>query len=595
MRAGARTGWRPMWVAAAIACLSFGLEAGPALIGSAKAQSGDVVLENLQLTLGNISYRAPRAEFRGTTLSRDELARLFDANAPEPAAERVRKLDAASIVIPEIISEVTTGQGRQVTTYRDTTFSKISAGRIASVSSRGGTISATDGKGSLSGSFDEFRLEDLDVGLAVTLFVAKGEPTSPLQRVYGGFSLDGLTMTDASGVTTRVGRIAGRDLSARPTSAGWVETFNTFAAQPDLKDAPPEVRKRALAGLVELFDAFAIGGVEATDIAFQGGEGSGRISRIAFVGAGGPRGSEIRVDGVDAGSAENRVRVSSLSLGGLSFKPFLETMLEFGDNPKAPPNPAALRRLIPSNASFSMTGLEIDVAGDKGAKKPQPMKVAMGRFEFSAEKPVENIPSDIRIGFRNIAFNIPPNPDNDGLQQIAGLGYDRVNASFAISLGWTEAGQELAIREVSVEGQDMGLAVFRAVLGNVSRDLFNPDTAVASVAALGATAKSAEITIDNRGLFERLIAREAQKQKRSPEDIRREYGMAAAVGIPAVLGNSPAAKTLAQAVAKFVAKPGRLIVRARARQATGFGFADFASSPDPASVLNSLEITATAE
>ena len=77
--------------------------------------------------------------------------------------------------------------------------------------------------------------------------------------------------------------------------------------------------------------------------------------------------------------------------------------------------------------------------------------------------------------------------------------------------------------------------------------------------------------------------------------MRREYGIAAAMGIPAMLGNSPSAKAIAQAVARFVAKPGRLSISARARQPAGFGVADFMSGPDPASVLNALEVTATAE
>lgn len=594
MGASRKWGWRPLWVAVVLACSQLAPGPGVRPIGSAQGQTGDVVLENLQLTFGGISYRAPRAEFRGTTLSRDELARIFDQNAPGPVLERVRRLNASSIVLPEIVSEVMTPQGRQVTTYRDTVISSVSDGRIGSVSARGGTISATDGKSNVTGSFDRFGLDELDLALAVNLFFEKGEPNAPLQRVYGGFTLDGLTMTDPSGVTTRIGRIAGRDLSARPTTAGWLETFNTFAAQPDLKEAPPEVRKRALASLVELFDAFSIGNVEATDITFQGKDGAGRINRIAFAGTAASRAGEIRFDGIEVGSAENRVKVATLSMGGLSFKPMFELMLEMGDDPKAQPSPAALRRLIPSSISYNLTGLEVDITGDETGKQ-QPLKLALGRFEFAADKPVENIPTDIRMGLRNLAFAIPANPDNEGLKQIATLGYNRVDASFALGLAWNEAGQELVIREVSVEGQDMGSVLFRAVLGNVTRDIFNPDTAVASVAALGATAKSAEITIDNRGLFERVIASAARNQNRNPEDIRREYGMAAAVGIPAVLGNSGAAKMLSQAVSKFVAKPGRLVVRARAKQPTGFGVADFAANPNPAGILNSLEITATAE
>lgn len=590
---------RALSVSAVVACVALsGVAIRTLSPAPAAAQTSDTVLENLTFAFGDISYRAPRAEFRGTTLSQTELLRLFDATSPEPLADRVRRLDVASILLPEIISEVTTPQGRQVTTYRDAVFSKVRGGKIASVSAATGSIETTDGKGAVRGSFGRFAIEDLDLDLAVGLFTTKGTPDVALKRIYGAFSVDGLTFTDPSGNPTRIGRLSGRDLSARPTSAGWAETLNALAANPDLKGASPEARRRSIDALSELFDAFAVGAMEATDITFGGRDsnGSGRLSRMAFSGASGARAAEVRVDGFDAGSEGGRVRFSSLSFGGLSMGPLLGALREFGAS-SGPPSAAVLRGLVPILGDVSMNGLEVDVPGSKTAAQgsPPPMRVSLGQIEVAAGKAVDGIPSDLRFTLRDVSFPVSPNPEIDALKQLASLGYERVVTSLAISLGWNEAAQELVMREVSLDGADIGAAMLRAVIGNVSRDVFNPDTAIASVAALGATAKSAEIGIENRGLFERIIARQAKRQNRNSEDIRREYGMAAAVGIPAILGNSAGAKTLAQAVAKFVAKPGRLVITARAKQPAGYGIADFAAGPDPASVLDALEVTATAE
>jgi hypothetical protein len=103
------------------------------------------------------------------------------------------------------------------------------------------------------------------------------------------------------------------------------------------------------------------------------------------------------------------------------------------------------------------------------------------------------------------------------------------------------------------------------------------------------------LTLENKGLFERVIASESRKAKKSPEELRREYGMAAAIAVPAMLGNAPAAKTLGQAVARFVAKPGRLTISMTAKDPAGLGIADLAATPEPAAILDKLEITATAE
>jgi len=167
--------------------------------------------------------------------------------------------------------------------------------------------------------------------------------------------------------------------------------------------------------------------------------------------------------------------------------------------------------------------------------------------------------------------------------------------SFATAASWNEPGREIVVREVSLRGSDMGTAVLRGVIGNVGKDVFNVDPAVAMVAVVGATARSVELSVENNGLFDRLLAQQAKKQGKSADDLRREYGRAAAVAVPAMLDKSPSAKSLGQAIARFIAKPGRLTISARAKDAAGLGLSDLIGAPNPAAILDKLEITATAE
>ena len=74
-----------------------------------------------------------------------------------------------------------------------------------------------------------------------------------------------------------------------------------------------------------------------------------------------------------------------------------------------------------------------------------------------------------------------------------------------------------------------------------------------AVRGLDKTARSLDIVVRNGGLLERILSQQATAKKRSIDDLRREYGVAAVVAIPVMLGNSPAAKALGQAVARFVA------------------------------------------
>jgi hypothetical protein len=113
-------------------------------------------------------------------------------------------------------------------------------------------------------------------------------------------------------------------------------------------------------------------------------------------------------------------------------------------------------------------------------------------------------------------------------------------------------------------------------------------------ALAGATARSLEIALEDAGLFGRLVGREAERQKRSADDLRREYGVAAAIGVPAMLGSNPGARAVGQAVARFVARPGRLTVTATTKDPAGLGLADFLSVADPMTLLGRLDVTASA-
>jgi hypothetical protein len=253
-----------------------------------------------------------------------------------------------------------------------------------------------------------------------------------------------------------------------------------------------------------------------------------------------------------------------------------------------------MRRLLPIIASIRLSGIEVDTKGSP-QKREAPMQISLGLIELLAGKPVDNVPTDLRLNLRNLSFPASAASKDPSTRRLLGLGYDKIDVSMTANLGWNEPGQEVVIRELSAEGAGMGSLVMRGVIGNVTKDAFSPDQALAAVAWTSATARSLDVAVQNTGLFERLLAQQAAEKKRSVDDLRREYGMTAAVGIPVMLGNSPAAKALGQAVARFIAKPGRLTVAARARDASGLGVADVVAAPDPLSLLDKVELNAVAE
>ena len=548
---------------------------------------------NIRFPIGPTAYVIPSAAIRGTNLSRDELASLLDPASTLPLAERMSRLAASEIVIPEIRAETAAGAVRQSAAYRDVRVSQIGAGRAAGAASGGGSFDGTSAEGPSRGTFARMEISYIDLGLMVALLEPQPNATpAELRRVYGAFSLEGLTTEGPKSARSRIARVAGRDFRAKPTREGWIATAGAFAGSTDLNKASPADRGRVVGAMVDLFEAFEIGSVEATGIEFSdagGKDAAGRIGRIAY--ESGTRGGEFRIEALEAGGDDGRVRMASFSIGGISLAPMLASARELAG--KAEIGPAEMRRLIPIVGSVRLTGLEVSTKGDP---KPRgaPMQVSAGLVELLADKPVEGIPTELRLNLRDLSVPIAGTKDEQAKQLLA-LGYNRIEASLTADLGWNEVGQELVVRELSAQGAGMGNLVMRGVIGNLSKDAFSADEALAAIAWTGATARSLDIVVRNGGLLERILSQQAAAKKRSIDDLRREYGMAAVVAIPVMLGNSPASKALGQAVARFVAKPGTLTVQLRARDPAGLGVADFIGAPDPTSLVDKIEINANSE
>ena len=573
-----------------------------ALFAPFGAAAQETVLENVRFGAGSMVYEAPRLVVRGSPLSEAELKRLLDPADPQPWADRVAKIEADEILAPELIATIKLPQVDQRTTYRDVSAKGIHGGRIASVTSPLGAMEGTQQGRKVTSSNGALSVRDIDLGATFALATAKAGPAEPLKRIYGAFSVEAIKVIDQAGVTTEVARMSGTDFSAKATKAGWLGTIDVLAAADPAKSTPAAAGP-AMDALAEMLESIAIGAVEASGITMKGrvekddAELNVAIRRMAYTGAGSGRVGELRMEGSDFRVGEARTTIGTLTFGGLDAAPAVAALREVASNPQNP-SPAVLRRLLPILSSIRVEDLDVDAPpnrdGIAGASAPR-TRLGMGRLEVQTEKPINGLPSDIRFVIRGMGFPVPPNSPDPNVQTIAQLGYERIEGSLGISLGWNEAGQEIVVRDLSLEGKDMGVVTLRGVIGGVSRDIFAEDTALAGVALATAAAKGIDLVVDNRGLFERIIAREAQRQKRPAEDVRREYGMAASFGIPAILGSGPSAKALATAVSRFVAKPGKLTIEARAKRPGGFGFADYMANPTPAGVLDAVDIRASAE
>jgi hypothetical protein len=602
--AGAALSFEPvllsnLQVETAGARISIGAARAPLWRAAFAQTPSTVVLEDVTFGFGATTYRAKRVEFSGVTSSRAEVEAIFNTASSEPLQARLAKLSAKEISIPELVLEQKIGDLHTTASYRNIVMTDVVRGRIASSVVEGGVTDNSSAKGRLAFTQGRMTINDVDAPELARVYTERAAaPNAPLVKVYGRFDMEDVRMTDGQEVDIRIARMGARDFYGRPTRETWAEFYARMAAwKPGEKPGQAEVAQM-ISGMADMLGALDTSLMEVTGVQFKPlkDDTAARIARIAYSGAVGGHAPELRMEGFEVTVKNGTARINTVSLAGFSFQPTFEAFGSLGGTKLEDLDPAMLRRFIPTLGTIRFSGIDFDLPNTEG-KGPNPDRVrfALKDLEFTADKPLNGIPTNVRFGIQNFSLAVPGDTKEDGFKELAALGYKDVNLSFATAASWNEPGKEIVVREVSARGQDMGSVSLKGVLGNVTKDVFGTDSALAMVALVGATAKSVDLTVENTGLFDRFLAQEAKKQKRSPEAVRREYGTTAAVGIPAILGNSAQAKQIAQAVARFIAKPGKLTISARARDAVGLGVSDFALLGEPASILEKLDVTATAE
>lgn len=568
------------------------------LWSAAFAQTADsFTLENVRFSWGGATYEAKQVSFHGASVARSDIESLFSSSSGT-IADRLAKIDAKQVTIPELRITQTLGRQTQTSLHRNISLNDIVRGKIASATIEATAVEGTGDQGKSLISYGRITVSDFDAPAFAKLYDTK-DASAPLTKIYSAFSVDRIDMTDGAGnFSLQVARLHGRDIMARPTRDSWNGTIAAINELAQKQETSPEEQTRLLRIAADLLGAFDAGLVEATGFTFKGDgketKGTGTIARLAYTGANGAQPSEMRVEGLDVTDADGRVKIGAISLSGFSLAPTLEGLKGLDSKSLTDLDSAALRRLVPTLGTLRITDMDIDVPAAED-KPDERMRVALGLMELTADKPVNGIPTNIRFEQRNLSTTLPGDSDDELVQQLQALGYTSVDGSLVIAATWNEASREIAIKELSMDGKDMGSLRLTGLIGNVSPDLFSPDEATASAALIGAKAKTARIVIENKGLAERYLANAAKEEGSSPEALQKMYAGATPLVLSNMIGNSEQARTLGKAIARFIEKPGRLTIDAQPKNPSGFGMMDVMLTSDPKALLNKLNITATAE
>ncbi|WP_210487596.1 hypothetical protein [Microvirga antarctica] len=573
------------------------------------AQSANTLtLDNVTLTSGTTGYQAKRIEFSGLTSSRGDIDALLSKTSSEPFAVRLARLNAQQIRIPELKAVEKVGPETQTVTYRNVVLSDVKEGRVSEVVAEATVGQITSGKIKSTFNYGRAAISALDIPALIRVYETKAPAgDNPFARIHGAFSVDGIAVDSGQDGIVKVGRISGRDFMARPIADSWVGGSAFLAEVSGKDDLSPDQQSRLIATIADFLGSFEIGSIEATDFTMTGGKAqpgtTARIGRMSYRGATATQPGESRMEGFEIVEPKTRVAIAGMAMTGFSLTPTIEGLKKLRGKSFEDVDAATLRSLTPTLGAVKIEGIDIDsltpsvgstfTPGVPG--KTNKVRSAIRSIEFLADQPVNGIPTNLRFALQNLTVALPATSEADGLKDLLALGYKNVDMSFAMAGQWSEGSGEFNLRDLSFQGADMANLALSGSLGNITKDVFDPDTAVATVAFMAARIKSLDLRLENKGLFERFIAKTAKEEKTTPESLRQTYGMGAAIVVPSLIGNSEQASRLSQAIARFVAKPGLLMISAKTKDPSGLGVVEALSFDDPKAAFDKLDITARAE
>lgn len=588
---------------------------------ASSAWAADFQLDNVKIDLGKLVINAPKIAIKGSTLEKDAFLALFTGSgAGESAAGRAAKLNAAEISAPELSLVQTVGDQKQTTIYRDIRLTDIREGKIGRGESASGSITA-DGaatgpmKGDLKRTaFDAFDLRQ--IARVLTEKAAAGADEAMLP-IIGNFEQEGYNLDMGKAGKMSLGRTTARGFAAKVGSEPLLDVMSRLAAaseeverkqgdkkpaDADKSPAKTEAERQLGLSVLALFDMFEYGSGETRDLVMNvspppkaGAKAEAvdmRVARMAF-GENTPAKSGFAMEGLQFRSGEAKGGIDSIAYSGFKFGSVISELRAALAEPDKPVDEFDFRRFIPTIGTVRLAGISIDAPAIITGKEP--IKISLGTFEIKAGEQLNGIPTSLAVTIDKLVTPVSEATGNPAAKDMIAMGIRSLDLSAKLDLAWEAAKNEIAIRTLSFGSAGLAQIEASGTLGNVTKDLFASDLALAQVAALGATARNLQVKLQNFGLVEKLIENEARKSKRKVEDVRQQFTMVASLGLAAVLGPSDAAKAVAGAAARFVAKPGTLTVSASAKSTTGLGLADVITMTEPTEIFDKIDLKADAQ
>lgn len=547
--------------------------------GSRIGASGTVSAENIEVDIGVIHCAINSITLSGTTLSKGDLDQMLDPKSTLSIADRIGKLSASQISVPEVAIQGRLGDQKIKNTYSDIKLTGVANGHVeqATINYLTSYFDSPD-SGPVSSAFGPMRMSGIDLLLIIRIASeARNSDADPRKTIYEGLSIDqGEIFMQRSNLELNLGAVSIEDVKGRPLKIPPASVSEALA-----DDASHS--KQAADYVADVLASFEVGTFEAKGVRFMVTDpyapGSGMLDRIYLSHMADSKIGETGFDNLIVETPRATVKAGSFALHGIDLGNMLNLAQAAASEAQLPNFSASLI------GEIALAGLDVDLLDS--SRHDQHSRVQLANFEMSATNSVSGTPTHISTKIDHLSFD-PKDLPGDELQGIEALGYDKVDLSSQLEAHFDPAKRELGLDVLSLNGIDMGTVKVIGSFANVSKDLFSADQAQIEAAALSLLVDRIELDIENNGLVERLIAAVAKMNNKTPDQIRDAYVVLATVNLPDLLGDGPTAKALGAAIAKFIVTPKNLRIVAVAPE--GLGAPDFVLMNEPNALMNKLSI-----
>jgi len=544
--------------------------------------------ENITIETDAATYAIKHIELHGTSLTSADLAALLDPKAAARMTDRFAKLTASEIVIPEL-TVTSKSTPVQKTTYLNIKLSDVRQGKASAADIESARFSISDDNAeTIDGSYGPIHAQSVDLTLASrVLSEVRQDSSEPLKILYESFSLDNFKMS-VSGkepFSMAIAKVSGRNLKARALA--------THPADIQMGSAEPA---QLNAFIKDFLTSFESEDLVASDIGIQsqtdGKPVSITLAKMSVESFGNTNIGDIGFDSLGIKAQGSTINIGDIHFKGIDFERLRQYQAKkTPEDAETNPNQQTAN-YIPRVSAFIVNNADISLADETAADSTKKTGAfSLAHFEMDGGIPIESAPAQMKATLDHFTIDLEQLKDTD-VKSLTDMGYSKLDFSSRIEMEWNASAEELTVNDISLSGTEMGAVKVSGLIDNVTKDFFSGDSTAMQAAAFGALVKKVEIQIDNAGLFEKATAAAAKAQHKSVDEIKKSYITAAAIGLPSMLDNKPAAKIIGAALAKFIANPKSFHLVAVS--AEGLGAADFVLMKDPGSLLDAVEIKANA-